>query len=106
MSYAHLSITERSQLALLHRLGWSTREIAKVRILPRFLRKNLRKHYISLTIGQENVWAERRPTNHSWELCRTWLDNSSYKIKTAITVDTLRELFATFNAYEFLVKYC
>lgn len=29
MSYTHLSITERSQLALLHRLGWSTRAIAK-----------------------------------------------------------------------------
>lgn len=28
MSYSHLSITERSQLALLHRLGWSTRAIA------------------------------------------------------------------------------
>ncbi|WP_314304278.1 IS30 family transposase [Brevibacillus parabrevis] len=28
MSYTHLSITERSQLALLHRLGWSTRAIA------------------------------------------------------------------------------
>lgn len=29
MSYSHLTITERSQLALLHRLGWSTRAIAK-----------------------------------------------------------------------------
>ncbi|WP_157128180.1 helix-turn-helix domain-containing protein, partial [Brevibacillus parabrevis] len=28
MSYSHLCITERSQLALLHRLGWSTRAIA------------------------------------------------------------------------------
>ncbi|GED71792.1 IS30 family transposase [Brevibacillus reuszeri] len=28
MSYSHLSITERSQLAILHRMGWSTRAIA------------------------------------------------------------------------------
>lgn len=29
MSYTHLSITERSELALLHRLGWSARAIAR-----------------------------------------------------------------------------
>lgn len=31
MSYSHLSITERSQLALLHRLGWSTRATERKR---------------------------------------------------------------------------
>lgn len=35
--------------------------------VPRSLWKSMLKHYISLTTVQENAWAGRRLTNHTWK---------------------------------------